>query len=209
MDGGIVFRPGVPGLPPGASTFSTPLPQKAPGGSRGTPGRTPSSVPCDTGSNQGNGVPSSGMDGGIVFSPGVPGLPPGASTFSTPLPQKAPGGSRGTPGRTPSSVPCDTGSNQGNGVPSSGMDGGIVFSPGVPGLPPGASTFSTPLPQKAPGGSRGTPGRTPSSVPCDTGSNQGNGVPSSGMDGGIVFSPGVPGLPPGASWHGDLLENGR
>jgi len=34
------------------------------------------------------------------------------------------------------------------------MDGGTALTPGVPGLPPGASCFSTPLPQKAPGGFR-------------------------------------------------------
>jgi hypothetical protein len=51
-----------------------------------------------------------------------------------------------------------TASNRGKCVKSSGMDDGMAFTPGVPGLPPWASRFSTPLPQKAPGGSRGTPG---------------------------------------------------
>ena len=63
-------RPGPPGLAP---------PQKAPGGSRGTPGRMPSQVPCAVGLNPRNCVSSSGVDGGVVFIPGVPGFPPGAS----------------------------------------------------------------------------------------------------------------------------------
>ena len=62
-------------------------------------------------------------------------------------------------------------------------------------------------PQEAPGGSRGTPGRTRARVPCMWALP----VPCmwallsghagvSSMDGGVVFIPGVPGFPPGASW---------
>jgi hypothetical protein len=70
--------------------------------------------------------------------------------------------------------------------------------PGPPGLA---------LPQKAPGGSRGTPGRMPSQVPCAVGLNARNCVSSSGMDGGVVFMPGVPGFPPGASWTGNGTDS--
>jgi len=35
----------------------------------------------------------------------------------------------------------------------------------------------------------------------------GNQVPSCNMDGGVVFVPGVPGLPPGAFWNGDGADS--
>ncbi len=47
----------------------------------------------------------------------------------------------------------------------------------------------------------------PSRVPCDVGLNPGNCLSSSGMDGGVVFMPGVPGFPPGASWTGDETDS--
>ena len=83
------------------------------------------------------------------------------------------------------------------------MDGGLVFVPGVPGFPPGASRFSTPLTQEAPGGSRGTPGMHAFPGAMRYGFEPGKRPPPSGMDGGVVFIPGVPGFPPGASWIGD------
>jgi hypothetical protein len=60
----------------------------------------------------------------------------------------------------------------------------------------------------------GAPTRSPGWKPGDTGSHafpgamrcgfaSGNHVQSCGMDGGLVVVPGVPGLPPGASWTGD------
>ena len=90
------------------------------------------------------------------------------------------------------------------------MDGGMVFMPGVPGFPPGASwaTRAT-LPQKAPGGSRGTPGRMaiPRAMHVDVAQQWREAfaawtVGVCGMDGGMVFVPGVSGFPPGASWAG-------
>ena len=63
----------------------------------------------------------------------------------------------------------------GNHVPSCGMEGGVAFVPGVPGLPPGASGAPRANgTQNAPGGSRGIPGCMPSRVPCDVGGG-GNG----------------------------------
>ena len=69
------------------------------------------------------------------------------------------------------------------------------------------SASHTRMAQEAPGGSRGTPGCMPSRVPCDVGFEPGNCVPSSGMDGGVVFMSGVPGFPPGASWTGDETDS--
>ena len=102
----------------------------------------------------------------MVFMPGVPGLPPGASWAHT-----------------------QHGTNR-------------------PGLPPGASWVSTPLPQKAPGGSRGTPGGTRARMPCHACPNRRIACGPSCMDGGKAFMPGVPGLPPGASWARASLPHG-
>jgi len=57
-----------------------------------------------------------------------------------------------------------------------------------------------PCSQKAPGGSRGTPGGTRARMPCHACPNRRIACGPSCMDGGKAFMPGVPGLPPGASW---------
>jgi len=61
-------------------------------------------------------------------------------------------------------------------------------------------------PLKPPGGAGGLwvaclPGCH--AVPVRTGKQ----LPSCGMDGGVVFVPGVPGFPPGASWNGDGTDS--
>jgi hypothetical protein len=135
-----------------------------------------------------------GVDGGVVFMPGVPGFPPGASWGAvTRSPRRKPGDTGWQ--AFPCAMRC--GFEPGHCVPSSGVDGGVVFMPGVPGFPPGASWGAvTRSPRRKPGdtGSQAFP----CAMRC--GFEPGNCVPSSGMDGGVVFMPGVPGFPPGASW---------
>jgi len=102
------LRPEVPTRPsrPGAHTKS---PRRKPGDSGWH--AFPGAMRYET--EPGNGMPSSGMDGELVFVPGVPGLPPGASRTTRAIDtQKAPGGSRGTPGGMPSQVPCDMSLNR-------------------------------------------------------------------------------------------------
>jgi len=104
MDGGVVVMPGVPGLPPGASwdtrvsphhngpPVSRPQsdhpchghngppvsrPPKAPGGSRGTPGRIPSRVPCAPGSKHQMLTKPAAWTTGWLSSPESPGCHPG------------------------------------------------------------------------------------------------------------------------------------
>ena len=81
--------------------------------------------------------------------------------------QKAPVGRRGTPGRMPSRVPCATGSNRQRMRGRAAWMAGRFSYPESPGFHPGLLGA-----QKAPGGSRGTPGCMPSRVPCATGSNR-------------------------------------
>jgi hypothetical protein len=118
-------------------------------------------------------VPSSGMDGGMVFTPGVPGLPPGASWTT-----------RAVPTKSPRRKPGDSGSHAFPGAMRCGFAPGITcrhpawtavwFShPVSPGFHPGLLGPRAPCPQKAPGGSRGTPGSIASRVPCAVGSHRG------------------------------------
>jgi len=104
----------------------------------------------------------------MVFVPGVPGFPPGA--FRRAVHKKSPAEARGTPGGMPSRVPCDAGSKLVRRplrtvVLHGRRDGFRTRSPRV-----STRGFPTRRPQKAPGGSRGTPGGMPSRVPCDAGS---------------------------------------
>jgi len=139
-------------------------------------------------------VQSDSMDGGMVFMPGVPGFHPGLL-------------GRDRPTKSPRREPGDSGSHacppaMRNGfeprecVQSDSMDGGEVFMPGVPGFPPGASCRA-PHPQKAPGGSRGTPGRMPSPVPCEADSNRGNASSRTAWMAGWLSCPESPGFHPG------------
>jgi len=193
MDGGMVFIPGVRGFPPGASCRAT-LTQKAPGGSRGTPGRAPSRVPCEADSNRGITCRRAAWMAGWFSYPVSPGFHPGLLGCDRPTksPRQEPGdsGSR--------AFPCAmrSGFEPGNHVPSCSMDRGEVFIPGVPGFPPGASCRAT-LTQKAPGGSRGTPGRAPSRVPCETGSHCGNASSRTAWIAGWLSCPVSPGFHPG------------
>jgi hypothetical protein len=61
-------QPGPPGLA---------LPQKAPGGSRGTPGRMPSRVPCDVGLNREITLSDAAWTAGWFSHPESPGCHPG------------------------------------------------------------------------------------------------------------------------------------
>ena len=72
--------------------------------------------------------------------------------------------------------------------------------PLVPTRPSGPDDH-TKSPRRKPGDS----GSRTSSVAMRCGFEPGKRVPSCGMDGGMVFGPGVPGFPPGASWS----RNGR
>ena len=64
-----------------------------------------------------------------------------------------------------------------------------------------------PLPQTAPGGSRGTPGCMPSQVPCGVSVNRGIAGRHAAWTARAVFTPGVPGFPPGASWDRDQTDS--
>jgi len=153
------------------------------------------------------------------FQPGLPGLV---------IPQKAPGGSRGTPGRMPSRVPCDVSLNREITCRHPACMAGWFSCPESPGFHPGLLGMVTgPIPdskdlqnnvrKRIPAAAtpcRADPLNIKRRQPGDSGSHAfpgamrcefepGNYVPSSGMHGGVVFMPGVPGFPPGASWHGD------
>jgi hypothetical protein len=93
MDGRMVFKPGVPGFPPGASCRAT-VPQKAPGGSRGTPGRMPAPVPCATGSHRGNASSRTAWMAGWFSNPVSPGFHPGL-LVARPIHKKPPAGAGG------------------------------------------------------------------------------------------------------------------
>jgi hypothetical protein len=195
---GWFSHPVSPGFHPGL--FGTRVaPQKAPGGSRGTPGRISSRVPCDVGLNRDIACRHPAWTAGWFSHPVSPGFHPGllgTRVASTKSPRRKPGdsGSHAFPDA------MLRGFEPGHCVPSSSMDGGVVFTPGVPGFPPGAfwnACRSTKSPRREPGdsGSHAFPG----AMRC--GFEPGNCVPSSSMDGGVVFTPGVPGFPPGAFWN--------
>jgi len=190
----MVFMPGVPWFPPGASwaTRPTKSPRRKPGDS----GSPASPLSMRRRFAPGNHVPSCGMKNRMVFMPGVPGFPPGASwaTRPTKSPRRKPGDS----GSPASPVTMRRGFAPGTHVPSCGMEDRVVFMPGVPGLPPGASwaTRPTKSPRRKPGDS----GSPASPVTMRRGFAPGTHVPSCGMEDRMVFMPGVPGFPPGASW---------
>jgi len=143
MDGGMVFRPGVPGLPPGASWTPTKSPRRKLGDSASH--ACPGAMLCR--SEPPHHTPPCGMDGGMVFRPGVPGLPPGASWTPTKSPRRKPGDSASH--ACPGAMLCR--SEPPHHTPPCGMEGGMVFRPGVPGLPPGASWTPTKSPRRKPG----------------------------------------------------------
>ena len=166
-------QPGPPGLA---------LPQKAPGGSRGTPGCMPSRVPCDVGLNRKlRAVIRHGRRGG--FHTRCPRVSTRGFLERVSLPQKAPGGSRGG---------CCT--RTCGLMPQFAWRASARMQTTRP-SGPGASTKS---PRREPGdtGWHAFPG----AMRC--GFEPVNCVPSSGMDGGMVFTPGAPGFPPGASCVG-------
>jgi len=73
-------------------------------------------------------IPACGMDGDVVFRPGVPGLPPGASwgrTYAndTRSPRRKPGDSGSY--AFPDAMRC--GLEPGKRIPACGMDGDVVF----------------------------------------------------------------------------------
>ena len=162
-------QPGPPGLA---------LPQKAPGGSRGTR----CTRPC-----------------GIV--------PQFAWRASARMQTTRPSGP-GAPTKSPRRKPGDSGLHAFPGAMRCGFEPEIArrhpawtagwFSyPVSPGFHPGlfvTRANGTKSPRREPGdsGSHTFPG----AMRC--GFEPGNCVPSSGMDGGLVFTPGVPGFPPGA-----------
>jgi len=217
MDGGMVFGPGVPGLPPGASwtaprklrpgvTTATPLRPRAP-----PPTKSPRRKPGDSGSPASpltmrhgfeprKHLPSCGMDDGLAFGPGVPGLPPGASWNTHATHTKSPRREPGDSGFHPFPVAMLRGLEPANHLPSCGMDGGMAFGPGVPGLPPGASRNTHATHTKSPRRKPGDSGLHAFPVAMLRGPEPGKHLPSCGMDDGLAFVPGVPGLPPGASW---------
>jgi hypothetical protein len=144
--------------------------------------KSPRREPGDSGSNAipramrcgfepGHCVPSSGMDGGVVFTPGVPGLPPGASWNARRFHKKPPAGAGGLRVEcdpTCHALPVCTGDS--HPVIRHGRRGG--FHTRSPRVTTRGFLERASLPQKAPGGSRGTPGRMRSRVPCDVGLNR-------------------------------------
>src|SRR5579875_453481 len=114
------------------------LPQKAPGGSRGTPGRMPSRVPCDVGLNRKLACRHAAWMPGWVTHPESPGYDAGlleTRVASTKSPRRKPGdsGSHAFPGAMRCGFEPETC------LPSCGMDAGVGYTPGVPGLRRGAS----------------------------------------------------------------------
>jgi len=162
---------------------SHPWPAEASWTTRAVPTKSPRREPGDSGSHRfpcamrcgfapGYHAPSSGMDTEVVFTPGVPGLPPGASWTT-----------RAVPTKSPRREPGDSGSHRFPRAMRCGFAPGITcrhpawiprwFScPVSPGFRPGLLGPRAPCPQKAPGGSRGTPGRIASRVPCAVGSHR-------------------------------------
>ena len=122
------------------------------------------------------------------------------------LNQKAPGGSRGTPGHSPPRSPCAAGLHEGITCRGTAWTAGWFSHPESPGFHPGLLVTRANV-TKSP---RRKPGDTgwqafPFAMWC--GFVPGHCVPSSGMDGGVVFTPGVPGFPPGASWSRDETDS--
>jgi len=157
-------QPGPPGLT---------LPQ-----SRGTPGRIPSRVPCDVGLNRAIACRHPAWTAGWFSHPESPGFHPGLFVWVP-----------GLEGRVDSS-----GRRPAKRTAARGRGFAWIMSPGFhPGLF-GTRANGTKSPRREPGdsGSHAFPG----AMRC--GFEPGNCVPSSGMDGGEVFTPGVPGFPPGA-----------
>jgi len=125
------------------------------------------------------------MDAGVVFVPGVPGFPPGASWGAVNKEPPAEAGGKFT--RTCGIVPqfAWRASARSHSTRPSG---------------PGAPTKS---PRRKPGDS----GWHAFPFTMRRGFAPVNRVPSCGMDGGVVFVPGVPGFPPGASWNGGVTAS--
>ena len=77
----------------------------------------------------------------------------------------------------------------------------------APGFSPGASWATRAIHTKSPRRKPGDSGSHPFPLAMRSGFEPGNCVPSSGMDGGVVFVPGFPGFPPGASWAAEETES--
>ena len=111
--------------------------------------------------------------------PGPPGLAP---------PQKAPGGSRGTPGRMPSQVPCEVGLNREIECRHPAWTAGWLSCPESPGFHPGLLVFVP-----------GPEGRVDSKRAQARQANRGTRP--------RVCVQHAPGFPPGASWAAEETES--
>ena len=152
MENVMVFMPGVPGFPPGASWSTRERHKKPPaeaGGLRVT--RLPVHHAPRFRTEASPAVVRHGKRDG--FYARCPRISTRGFWFHTPRPQKAPGGSRGTPGHLPSRSPCATVPNRSITFRRAAWNTGWFSSPVSPGFHPGLLGA-----QKAPGGSRGTPG---------------------------------------------------
>ena len=172
-------QPGPPGLA---------LTQKAPGGSRGTPGCIPSRLPCEAGSNREIACRHPAWTAGWFSCPESPGFHPGLLVWVP-----------GPEGRVDSKRAQARQANRGTRP--------RVRVQHAPGFPPGASWATRAIHTKSPRRKPGDSGSHPFPLAMRSGFEPGNCVPSSGMDGGVVFVPGFPGFPPGASWAAEETES--
>jgi len=197
--------PGVPGFPPGASWNARRFHKKPPAGAGGL------RVECDPAchalpicTGDSHPVIRHGRRGG--FHTRCPRVTTRGFLERASLPQKAPGGSLGTPGRMRSHVPCAAGLHRDIACRHPAWTAGWFSHPESPGYHPGllgTRVASTKSPRREPGDSGSN--AIPRAMRCRFA--PGTHTQSSGMDGGVVFTPGVPGLPSGASWatHGPRL----
>jgi len=151
MDGGEAFMPGVPGFPPGAS-WARPSHKKPPAGAGGL--RVACLPPCHAQQVRTVEMRPVGQHG---WQDGFQTRCPRVSTrgfLGATVPQKAPGGSRGTPGRMPSPVPCATGSHRGNASSRTAWIAGRFSCPESPGCHPGL-LVARPSHKKPPAGAGG------------------------------------------------------
>jgi len=116
----------------------------------------PFRVPCDGGLNRGITCRHAAWTAGWLSGPESPGYHPGLLGPRASSTQKAPGGSRGTPGCMPFRVPCDGGLNRGITCRHAAWTAVWLSGPESPGCHPGLLGPRASSTQKAPGGSRGT-----------------------------------------------------